>query len=223
MKILNWLLMIIITLIAGIVLKYLLALLGVKSFSVNVFNTKDGEIQQYGYSNILKVLFMFFSCFTIIDCSFIIYFYRKDIPDILNTMDKKDLLLVFACSLAAIFVIFLGFAFLYMGCILTKDELIIKKMFWAKRITYDEIRKYAKQCTPVLNSRRLYILLNRKIVVIPVINLNEGLGFTNELMKRCGLGSFEEWKYAAVIFQGKNLYERDYKRMKKIHKKRKYR
>ncbi|MBD5135472.1 MAG: hypothetical protein HDT39_05840 [Lachnospiraceae bacterium] len=216
----RFIVLIIIFLVIEEVFKILLGLLNIKVSLINVFKTKDGDIQKYGYSKVLKILFLVFSCIAILDCAALVFLYRKDIPDIINEIRKEDFILCMIVLLMTLFTIYIGFAIFFMGCILKKDELIIRKMFGVQRIYYDEIRKNAKRCKPVLRKRRLYILSEHRIVRIPVISLHEGLGFTNELMKRCGLDVFEEWKYIAVIHQGRDIYEGQYIKMKEVNRKR---
>lgn len=215
MDVKRWAAGIIFTVIAGLAVKHFLRYIDIKIFLANVHDTKNGEIQRYGYSKALKILFGFFSCFIIADGVLILYFSRKELPGIFITMEQGELLLIAVCFMAVLFIVYLGFAFLYMGCILTGDTLIIKRLFCIQKIKYEDIKRYAAKCAPVLHKRRLHILLDRKIISIPVIQLQEGLGFTNELMKRCDLNCFEEWEYTAVIFQGENRYEGDYRKMKK--------
>lgn len=221
-EIVRFIALIIILLVIEEVFRILSGLLNIKVSLINVFKTKDGDIQKYGYSEVLKILFLVFSCLAILDCAALVFVYRKDIPDIINKIRKEDFIIFMIALLMVLFTIYIGFAFLFMGCILKKDELIIRKMFGVQRISYDEIRKNAKLCKPVLRKRKLYILSEHRIVRITVINLHEGLGFTNELMKRCGLDVFEELEYITVIHQGREIYEGQYIKMKEVNRKRKW-
>lgn len=210
---------IIIVLFIGEVLNLLLNILHIKLSLINVYKTKDGAVQKYGYSVALKILFPLFSCSLIFICSLLAFLYRKDIPDFIDGIGNEDAVYLTIALAVIIFEIYFGFAFLYMGCILADDELIIKKAFRVQRVSYDKIVKNARRCRPVLHRRRLYILLGHKILNVPVIHLHEGLGFTNELMKRCELDVFEEWEYFAAILQGKDIFEGQYIKMKEVSRK----
>lgn len=205
----------------AIVLDVLWELLSIRIGFKNVFDIKNGKVQRYGYSTSLKIVSTGFAVCIIV----ILFLLWREHPNIIRSLqaveDRKEQISILILLFIALVIIYCGFAFLYIGYTLTENELIVRNLLGTKKISYIEIREQAEQCRPVLQKGTLKILLKRKILNISVIQLQEGLSFTNQLMKRCGLQFFLPEDYMAAVFGGEDLYNQQYEKMRKIHKERK--
>ena len=98
---------------------------------------------------------------------------------------------------------------------LTDTALVIRKGIFPKKVSYSAMKKHVRTYPPILHKNRLVIMLDKKLLKIPVGSLDKGFDFTNALMLKIGAPPFQMEKFAMVCVHRKNIYQNQYKQMKK--------